>query len=141
SGVAGKLVENTGLRITKDTARDALEVTRVTKDSPAEQAGLKLGDVILQFARFFDDGGEPLSKPEIIPTKGLTLEPALAKLKGKPGSKVTVQYVRESEQPAECSITYRADIRDLQFKELEQAAYNPTARQFWEGKIGRLKGQ
>src|SRR5207253_1649997 len=91
---AGKYVENTGLQITKDTGRDAIQIVSVVSDSPAARAGIKARDFIIQVTRDRDDQGKKLDTPEVTPLKGLPIEGALTKLKGKPGSVVKLTIER-----------------------------------------------
>lgn len=69
-----------------------LTVVAPLKDSPAEKAGLKAGDMILAI-----DG-------EI--TDGTSLEKAVSKIRGEKGTKVTLTIYRESEgKPRDVSLT------------------------------------
>jgi PDZ domain len=141
SGESGKTVENTGLRITKNTERDLPEIVSVTSESAAEKADLKPGDLILQIESMTDADGNPLPKPESTSTKGLSVEDAVKRLKGKPGTTVKLHVERPDKSLAELELTRSADVRDLTFKELESASYTADKRRFYAGKMVRLKGQ
>jgi len=66
-------------------------------DTPAERAGIKPGDLIIRL----DD----------TPVKGMSLNDAVKKMRGKPGTKITLTVVREGEQkPLKITIT-RAVIK------------------------------
>jgi hypothetical protein len=132
----GKFVENTGLRISKDNAGDPLEVLAVASDSPAQKAGISPHDVITQLTRL--DG----PKPEVVSTKGLSVEDAARLIGGKPQTKVKLTIQRPGEEkPREVEFTRALDIINLEFKELERGSYSPQTRQYYEGRTVRLKGQ
>jgi uncharacterized membrane protein YcgQ (UPF0703/DUF1980 family) len=141
AGAAGHMVENTGLRITKNATRDLLEVVSVAAEGPGEKAGLQPGDLITQIVQSTDKEGKPLHKPQTTSAKGLSVDDAVAQLKGKPGTTVKVQVEHADKSVAEIEITRSAELRDLNFKELENAAYTEQSRRFYAGKLGRLKGQ
>src|SRR5262249_60135597 len=138
---AGKFVENTGMQIVKNAERDQIQVAAVVRDGTAEKAGIKAQDFISQITLNQDADGKPLEKPEVIATKGLSAEDAVKKLKGKPQTKVTLTIERGQDKPQEIVLTRAADIINLGFKELEGAAYTPSTRQYYEGRVVRLKGQ
>ena len=78
--------------------------------SPAEKAGLKAGDIVLAI-----DGGS---------TDGLTLDDAVAKVRGKRGTQVTLTLQREgSDAPVELTITRDVIVvKDVSAKVLEDGA-------------------
>ena len=129
-----------GMRINKEEKDDTLQVVRVSKDGAAEKAGIRAGDVITQITRTVDGDGKPLPQPEVIPAKELNLEDAVAKLEGKPDTKVKVTLQRDG-AAHEVEVTREVELVALQFKELERAAYTSAQRQYYEGKIGRVVGQ
>jgi hypothetical protein len=141
-GASGKYVENAGLQITKDSARDLIQVVSVVDDGPAARAGIKSHDWITQVARENDEGGKRLDKLEIISLKGLSVEDAVKKLKGKPGTKIklTIEHPEEA-KPEEVELTRTADVIPLEFNALQGAAYTPASRQYYAGKIVQLVGQ
>jgi hypothetical protein len=141
SGSSSKLVENTGMRITKNETQDLIQVVSVSKDGAADKAGLKANDDISQITREFDEEGKPLAKPEVAAAKGMLLEKAVELLKGKPQTKVKVTVERSSGEPQTLEITRSADIKNVAFNELKSAAFTEQSREFWSGKIARLKGQ
>ena len=63
---------------------DVLEVVKVFRNSPAEKAGLKAGDIILEV-----DG---------TPFKGSESTEAAANIRGKAGTSVTLKYRRDGEE-------------------------------------------
>ena len=139
----GKYVENTGLQITKDTARDSIQVVSVVADGPASKAGVKLGDMISRVTREKDDDGKTLEKLESISLKGLSLEDAANKLKGRPGSviKLTIERSDEAKSAEDVELVRAADIIPLEFNALQGAAYTPSTRKYYTGKLVQLVGQ
>lgn len=138
--MAGNYVENTGLQIIKHKARDLIQVVAVIRDSPAEKAGISVNDFLTHISAAEADG-KPLAKPETVAVKGLTVEEAAKKLRGKPQTKVKLTIEREGYEPQEIELTRALDVLDLGFMELQGAAYTPAARQYYQGRIVRLKGQ
>jgi hypothetical protein len=141
-GLDGKFAENTGLQVIKHPSREFIQVVAVAKDSPADKAGIRANDFITQIIRDNDNAGKKLEKPENISTKTLSLEEAVMRLRGKPGTKVklTIQHEGE-EKPLETEFRRATDIIGVGFKELEGAAYNPSTRQYYQGRTVRLRGQ
>jgi len=138
----GRYVENTGLQITKDSARDLIQVVSVVKDGPADKAGVKSGDFLTQVTQGKDAQGKKLEKPESTPLKGLAVEDALSKLKGLPGSTVKLSLERAGEaKPHDVELTRAADVIPLGFNVLQGAAYTPSSRQYYQGKVAQLIGQ
>jgi hypothetical protein len=138
---AGTAVENTGMRINKDAASDLLQIVAVAPDGPADKAGLKVDDVITQITSIMDEEGKPLDRPEIASSRNLTVQEAVDKLRGPPQTKVQLAVQRARSEPLNLEIVRSAAILNLEFKELERAAYTADQRRFYAGKIGRLKGQ
>jgi hypothetical protein len=130
-GTSGRYVPNTGLKL----ADDQPQVVKVVPDGPADKAGLKVGDLIVETAQGTD--GQPA---KVQSTKGLSTAEVVALLRGKPQTKVKVA-VQRGEARQECEITRADEVVELQFKELERAAYMPASRQFYEGKTGKIVGQ
>jgi hypothetical protein len=141
-GGAGKYVENTGLQITTDPARNLIQVVSVVADSPAAKAGIEARDWILQLTRDEDDARKKLAQPEVVSLKGLEPAAAVQKLQGKPGSTITLTIERpDGARPQEVHLTRAADVLDLEFNTLQSASYTPLSRHYYEGKIVRLVGQ
>jgi carboxyl-terminal processing protease len=89
-----------GIQISKDSATDQLLVKTPIKGSPAYKGGIKAGDIITTVTLEVDSEGKPLDKPEVIPTKGMTLSDAVKKITGKPGTPVRLTVQREgSDKP------------------------------------------
>ena len=76
-----------------------LTIVSPIEDTPAWGAGLKAGDIIVKI-----DG-------EL--TKGITLDQAVKKLRGKPGTKVTLTVLREKDRKFE-EVTITRDIIKIQ---------------------------
>ena len=137
----GQFVENTGLRILKEGAKNPVEVIGVASDSPAEKAGIKVHDIITEVRRTEGSDGKPPQKPDVVPTKDLSAEEAAKIIGGKPQTKVKLTVQTGDERAREVEIIRALDIINLEFKELERGSYSPQARQFYEGRTVRLKGQ
>src|SRR5262249_55770292 len=86
-----------GVQVRKDRATDQLLVVTPLEGIPAYRAGIKAGDMITTITLTVDKEGKPLKKPEVLPTKGLGINEAVAKIVGKPGTKVTVTVQRPGE--------------------------------------------
>jgi C-terminal peptidase prc len=94
-----------GIQIRIDSIRDQLLVITPIKGSPAYKAGLKAGDVITQVIREYDDKGNKVETPEVIPTKGLPIQDAVKKIVGPVGTKVKLVVERAGvEKPLEFEI-------------------------------------
>ncbi len=72
-----------GLGITIGMKDDLLTVISPIEDTPAERAGIKAGDVIVKI-----DGK---------PTAGASMEESVAKMRGEPGTKITITIARKGE--------------------------------------------
>jgi hypothetical protein len=141
SGAAiGRSVENSGMRIDKPAGQEYPLVASLTEGGPAATAGLQLKDALVSVTRTTDNEGKPLAKPETIDFKGMPIEQVVASLGGKPQTKFNMAIDRGTEKQ-KVEITRKADIIDLQFLELNDAALSSERRAFYSGKIGRLKGQ
>jgi carboxyl-terminal processing protease len=84
-----------GIQIRKDTVSDMLQVVTPIKNSPAHKAGIYAGDLITTVTRTTDDDGKDLIMPEVISTKGMPIDQAVKKIKGKEGTKVKLTIQRE----------------------------------------------
>ena len=73
-----------------------IRVVSPIDDTPAAKAGIEAGDLIVRI-----DGQ---------PTKGLTMQEAVDKMRGKPGSKIVLTIVREGGQPFDVELA-RAVIK------------------------------
>jgi carboxyl-terminal processing protease len=80
------------------TLKDALlTIVSPMEDTPAWAAGIKAGDIIIKI-----DG---------VLTKGITLDEAVKKLRGEPGTKVTLTLLREKDKKIEDITVTRAVIK------------------------------
>jgi C-terminal peptidase prc len=86
-----------GVQIRQDTGSDMLRVVTPIKGSPAYKAGIKAGDLITTIVREVDNKGQPLDKPEVISTRGMTSTDAVKKITGKERTKVKLIVEREGE--------------------------------------------
>jgi carboxyl-terminal processing protease len=85
-----------GVMIEPDTSTGCVRVTYVLPSTPAERAGLRVGDVITAV------GG--------VSTKGLSVERVSGRLRGKAGTVVAVTLTRPNNAPLVVSIT-REDVQ------------------------------
>jgi len=84
-----------GIQIRKDFQRDVVKVATPVLNSPAYRARIKSGDLIIKIINEFDPEGNPLPKPEVTETKGLTTQEVVKKILGQRGTKVTLVIERE----------------------------------------------
>lgn len=139
---AANFSSDLGIQVTKDDASGNAVVEKVNEETPAAKVGMKSGDVITQITNEVDPDGKPLEKPEVTATKGLSVEAILDKLRGKPGTKVKLALQRKDvDKPWEVEATRDDKVINLEFKELERAAFSPVAREYYTGRRGRIKGQ
>ncbi|MBU3059214.1 S41 family peptidase [Pseudomonas indica] len=85
-----------GLGIEVGVEDGFIKVVSPIDDTPASKAGIEAGDLIVKI-----DGQ---------PTKGLSMMEAVEKMRGKPGSKITLTLVREGGKPFDVELT-RAVIK------------------------------
>jgi len=84
-----------GLGIEVQLSNGLVKVVSPIDDTPAAKAGVKAGDLIVKI----DD----------TPVKGLTLQDAVTKMRGDPGTKIVLTLVRES-QPAPLVLELKRDF-------------------------------
>ncbi|HKI31083.1 MAG TPA: S41 family peptidase [Gemmataceae bacterium] len=92
--VSGEFI-GVGIQVRKDANTDQLQVITPIYGSPAFKAGAQAGDLVTAITRLVDDDGKPLEKPEVIPTKGLSVNDAVKKIAGLPGTKVRLTVQRK----------------------------------------------
>lgn len=98
-GLDGGSFAGTGIVIQADPQTKLIDVSNVVPDGPADKAGVQQDDVITAI-----DG---------TPTKGLSLEQASGRLRGKAGTQVQLTIERDGKPlPAPLAIT-RAEIHQL----------------------------
>jgi PDZ domain len=137
----GRSVENCGLRVDKPAGQDYPVVVEVTQGGPAQKAGLSVKDILTSIDISTDSEGKALPKPETVDFKGLALDNVVAKLSGKPKTEFKVTVERGIAPKETLQVTRTGDVLDLNFLELNDAALSSARREFYAGKIGRLKGQ
>ncbi len=93
-GTQGKFV---GLGIEVGIEDGYIKVISPIEDSPAYRAGLKAGDLITRL--------------DNTPTKGLTLDEAVKKMRGEPNSKITLTIARKDEDKPIIVTIIRQEIR------------------------------
>ena len=101
-----------GIQITSD--RGAIRVISPIDDTPAEKAGIKAGDYITRIddEQVFD----------------MTLNQAVKKMKGRPGTKVTLTIVSDDNEPK--TLTLKRDIikvKSIKFREVQLVDAEPDA--------------
>ncbi len=84
-----------------------VKVVAPIDDTPAQRAGIKAGDLIIRI----DD----------TPVKGMTLMEAVKRMRGKPGTKITLTIVREGEEkPLKITLTRAViHVKSVKHKMLE----------------------
>jgi C-terminal peptidase prc len=87
-----------GVSIRRDPVRDMLRVVSPLRGSPAHKAGVLEGDLLAKITREVDGAGKPLDKPEAVPGKGLSVDEAVRRLMGRPGTKVKVTVERDGKE-------------------------------------------
>ena len=102
-----------GIIISMNTKEEVPEIISVFKNTPAEQAGLKSGDLI--------------EKVDSTILKGLTLEEASLKVRGEIGTSVTLTIKRD-----ETTLTFTIERKNIQIPIIESDYLE-------NGKIGYLK--
>jgi carboxyl-terminal processing protease len=108
-------------------AEDGLvKVIAPIEDTPAQKAGVKSGDLIIKI----DD----------TPVRGLSLNDAVKRMRGKPGTKVTLTIARKSETKPRVVTLVRAVIKtkSVKFKLLEQDYGYVRVTQFQEHTVENL---
>jgi len=115
-----------GLGIEIGAEDGVVKVVSPIEDTPAQKAGIKSGDLIIKI----DD----------TPVRGLSLNDAVKRMRGKPGSKVTLTVARKNEtKPLLFTIT-RAIIKtkSVKFKLLEPGYGYVRVTQFQEHTVENL---
>ncbi len=80
-----------GMQLKQDETTKALTVVKPIENSPALQAGVLPGDLILQIDRRT--------------TEGMTVEAAAGLIRGEPDTQVRLQFQREGKEPFELTLT------------------------------------
>ena len=97
--VQGKFV---GVGIEVAAEDGYVKIVSPIEDSPAYRAGIKAGDLITRI--------------DNVPVKGLSIDEAIKKMRGKPGSKVTLTIARRGEDRPWVVPVTREEIRVLSGK-------------------------
>jgi carboxyl-terminal processing protease len=98
-GLDGSTFAGTGIVIQQDPDTKYIDVSNVVPDGPADKAGIQQDDVITAI-----DG---------VSTKGLTIEQASARLRGKVGTQVRLTIERDGKTLAQPIQITRAEIHQL----------------------------
>lgn len=117
-----------GIEITME--HSVVKIISPIEDTPAYKAGIKAGDYI--------------SKIEDETTVGMTINDVVKKLRGKPGTKVTITILRKGEkQPLVKKITRQIikvkAVRSSQFKDIAYIKINSFSQQAYKGVIKKIK--
>ncbi|MFM7151056.1 MAG: S41 family peptidase [Gemmataceae bacterium] len=94
-----------GVQIRKDAATNFLLVVTPIKGSPAYKAKIQTGDLITRVFRETENDGTPIDPPEIIDTSKVTINAAIKKILGPPGTKIKVEIQRGKEKPFQVELT------------------------------------
>jgi carboxyl-terminal processing protease len=128
-----------GAQIRKDDATGFLRVTSPIRNGPAHKSGLRADDLIERIVRPTVAEGQSLAEPENLDTRELSLEECIAKIVGKPGTKVTLSIRRNGEKPFDLELTRAAVQTEAVF------GYRRNADSGWdhmiddERKIGYIR--
>jgi C-terminal peptidase prc len=89
-----------GIQIRRDAVHDALLIVSPIKGSPAFEAGIQAGDLIVEVRREVDSQGEPLpaDAQKVFSTKGMKTEDAIKVITGRPGTPITLIIQRGDEK-------------------------------------------
>lgn len=89
--------------------KEGVEIINVIPDTPAERAGLRIGDIILEV------NGEP--------TKDLTLNEVISKIRGPKGTKVKLLILREGKTFEVIIVRDIIKVKTVYFQPLDDIAY------------------
>lgn len=89
-----------GIQIRRDAVHDALLIVTPIKGSPAFEAGIQAGDLIVEIRREVASDGKPLAPDaqKVFSTKGMKTEDAIKVITGVPGSPITLVIQRGDEK-------------------------------------------
>ncbi len=104
-----------GMRLTQDEKTKILTVSAPIKNSPAMAAGVKAGDQIL--------------KINGVPTKGMTVEQAAEKIRGKEGTDISLEFRSEG----------RKVVRKLTRARIEIPSVEHSVRQEGSERVGYIR--
>ncbi|QNA90773.1 S41 family peptidase [Massilia sp. Dwa41.01b] len=124
--VRGKFV---GVGIEVASEDGYVKIVSPIEDSPAYRAGIKAGDLITRI--------------DNVPVKGLSLDEAIKKMRGKPGSKVTLTIARRGDDRPWVVPLAREEIRVLSVKaKMVEPGYAwVRISQFQEATLEELAGK
>src|SRR5262249_700954 len=101
-----------GILIQKELDTGFFRIVAIVAGGPAERAGVLTEDRITRIMRRMDSDGRPLARPEVTEAGSCTPDEAVAKLRGKEGTAVTLTVRGKGEDnPVEIEIT-RATLED-----------------------------
>jgi hypothetical protein len=83
-----------GLKLTKDEATGMIRVLTPIRNGPAHKAGIGAGDLITHIQVDTNAWGEPLPKPAVFSTKGMSVQEAGELLVGARGTRVRLTIIR-----------------------------------------------
>jgi carboxyl-terminal processing protease len=79
-----------GLRLQPDRASRLVRIVTPLRNSPADRAGIRAGDLLTEVTLIEDSDGRPLPVPEVIPTRGRSVSEVSAKIQGRKGTRVAL---------------------------------------------------
>jgi len=95
-----------GIQIRKDLHTDQLLVVTPIMSSPAYKAKVMAGDLITSIIREVDSDGNAINPPQVVPTKGLSINKAVKIIQGQKDTKVKLTIQREGkDKPFDVEIT------------------------------------
>lgn len=117
-----------GIEITME--HSVVKIISPIEDTPAFKEGIKAGDYI--------------SKIENESTVGMSINDVVKKLRGKPGTKVTITILRKGEkEPLVKTVTREIikvkAVRSSQFKDIAYVKINSFSQQAYKGVISKVK--
>jgi hypothetical protein len=129
-----------GMRVAK-TKDGYLQVTKVKPNSAPFEAGLRGGEIIREIRHEVDNQGNPLAKPEVFSAQNLSPEEASKLFQKEDMDRVKLVLANDDGgQVREVELNRNSALL-LDFNELEKASFTPEGRDWYSGRMGKLRGQ
>jgi hypothetical protein len=129
-----------GMRLTKSND-GYLQLTKVKPNSEPSEKGLVGGDIIREIRHDVDNQGNPLAAPEVFATQKLSLDDASQLFQREDMDRIKLVVTKaQSGETLEIDLNRNAALL-LDFNELEKASYTPEGRNWYQGRMGKLRGQ
>jgi hypothetical protein len=129
-----------GMRLTK-TKNGYLQVTKVKPNSEPYEAGLRGGEVIREIRHEVSNDGNPLAQPEVFAPQELSLDEVTKLLQREDMDRVKLAVANDESGQTRLIELNRNSALLLDFNELEKASYTKEGRDWYQGRMGRLRGQ